>query len=169
MHYNVLDISRYIINYAHKTGQSISNLKLQKILYYVQAAFLIYTGDVCFDDMILCWRHGPVIKRAYNEFSKYSSGEIPIQSSYNKVAVVNGRLSLKKETFSEDFLSQEHKELINDVSNGLLPYGPWYLVDRTHEEDPWKNLEYYNEEITTDSIRKYFQNHQERLHGEFNQ
>ena len=37
--YNVLDISRYIINYSNQQGYGISNLKLQKILYFVQAYF----------------------------------------------------------------------------------------------------------------------------------
>ena len=34
--YNVLDVAIYVINYAHDTGcgESMSNLKLQKILYY---------------------------------------------------------------------------------------------------------------------------------------
>ena len=39
--YNVLDVAIYVINYAHDAdyGESMSNLKLQKILYYIQAAF----------------------------------------------------------------------------------------------------------------------------------
>ena len=34
--YNVLDVAIYVINYAHDAdyGESMSNLKLQKILYY---------------------------------------------------------------------------------------------------------------------------------------
>ena len=36
--YNVLDVAIYVINYAHDTGcgESMNNLKLQKILYYIQ-------------------------------------------------------------------------------------------------------------------------------------
>ena len=46
--YNVLDIAEYIINYAIKNGYAISNLKLQKILYFVQAQFLVSLNVPCF-------------------------------------------------------------------------------------------------------------------------
>lgn len=39
--YNVLDISRYIINKSIEINKPVNNLKLQKLLYYVQANFLI--------------------------------------------------------------------------------------------------------------------------------
>lgn len=170
MYYNVLDIARYAINYAHRTGQHISNLKLQKLLYYIQAAFLTSPReDVCFRDMILCWRHGPVIKRAYDEFSRYAAEEIPVQSSYYKIAVVDGRLQLKREAYSSNFLDEADQRLIDRVLDGLLPYDAWYLVDRTHEETPWRELEAYNEEITPESIREYFIEHPGRIYGQFDQ
>lgn len=41
MSYDVLDTSRYIIGYSNIKNYGISNLKLQKILYFVQAFFWI--------------------------------------------------------------------------------------------------------------------------------
>lgn len=41
MGYKVLDICRHIINYSNEKDYGISNLKLQKVLYFVQAYFLI--------------------------------------------------------------------------------------------------------------------------------
>ena len=51
--YNVLDVAIYVINYAHDAdcGESMSNLKLQKILYYIQAAFLVEKNRECFKEM----------------------------------------------------------------------------------------------------------------------
>ena len=48
--YNVLDVAIYVINYAYDAGcgESMSNLKLQKILYYIQAAFLVEKNRECF-------------------------------------------------------------------------------------------------------------------------
>ena len=65
MNYNVLDISRYIINYSNVKDYGISNLKLQKILYFVQAYFLIETGSPCFKEKIEAWDFGPVVPKAY--------------------------------------------------------------------------------------------------------
>lgn len=39
MVYNVKDIAAYIVDYSIENGCPVSNLKLQKILYYVQAYF----------------------------------------------------------------------------------------------------------------------------------
>ena len=35
--YNVLDVCRHVINYSNEKDYGISNLKLQKILYFIQA------------------------------------------------------------------------------------------------------------------------------------
>ena len=41
MSYRVLDVCRHVINYSNKHDYGISNLKLQKVLYFIQAYFLI--------------------------------------------------------------------------------------------------------------------------------
>lgn len=41
MTYNALDVSQYVIKYSNEQDYGISNLKLQKILYFIQAYFLI--------------------------------------------------------------------------------------------------------------------------------
>ncbi len=46
--YNVIDISSYIIEYSNEIGSPVSNLKLQKLLYYSQAAMLVELGQKCF-------------------------------------------------------------------------------------------------------------------------
>lgn len=41
MSYDVLEICRHVINYSNEKDYGISNLKLQKMLYLIQAYFLI--------------------------------------------------------------------------------------------------------------------------------
>lgn len=41
MIYDVLDVCRHIINYSEKEDYGVSNLKLQKLLYFVQAYFML--------------------------------------------------------------------------------------------------------------------------------
>ena len=50
--YNVLDIAKYVIYYCTKKGYLITNLKLQKILYFIQAIFLVNTGSPCFKEEV---------------------------------------------------------------------------------------------------------------------
>lgn len=63
--YNVLDISKYIINKSIEINKPVDNLKLQKLLYYVQAIFLTNSNEPCFVQDIVHWRHGPVVVEAY--------------------------------------------------------------------------------------------------------
>ena len=53
--YNALDVAKYIIFYCNTIGSSISNLKLQKVLYFVQAEFLVTIDVACFKEKL---KHG---------------------------------------------------------------------------------------------------------------
>lgn len=50
--YGVLDVCRYIINYSNRKDYGVSNLKLQKLLYFIQAYFLINSSEnkPCFSE-----------------------------------------------------------------------------------------------------------------------
>ena len=41
MSYDVLEVCRHVINYSNEKEYGISNLKLQKVLYFIQSYFLI--------------------------------------------------------------------------------------------------------------------------------
>lgn len=53
--YDALEVSQYIIDYCREKKYCMSNLKLQKVLYYVQAEFLVVTNKPCFKDKIEAW------------------------------------------------------------------------------------------------------------------
>jgi len=84
MSYHVLDICRHVINYSNERDYGISNLKLQKVLYCVQAYFLTNEKDhaLCFDEKIEAWDFGSVVPEAYYEYGQYRSGDIPTIESY---------------------------------------------------------------------------------------
>ena len=79
MGYNVLDVCRHVINYSNENDYGISNLKLQKVLYFIQAYFVTNKKDhaPCFDEKIEAWDFGPVVPEAYHEYKQYGSGDIP--------------------------------------------------------------------------------------------
>ena len=66
MSYKVLDVCRHVINYSNEHDYGISNLKLQKVLYFIQAYFLTKKKDhtPCFDEKIEAWDFGPVVPEA---------------------------------------------------------------------------------------------------------
>lgn len=54
MCYSAVDLSKYIVYKCITEGQPISNLQLQKILYYIQREFL-KNDRIAFADDIQAW------------------------------------------------------------------------------------------------------------------
>ena len=76
MSYEACDVAEYIIFYSHSKDYSISNLRLQKLLYFIQEEFY-KIGRNCFDDEIEYWDCGPIIEDVYRQYKVYSGGNIP--------------------------------------------------------------------------------------------
>lgn len=165
------DVAMYIVNYANDNGFEISNLKLQKLLYYVQAAFLMESSgkDACFLQKIVAWLHGPVVENVYYEFSKYGGGQIPKQDTIRKLVLVDQRFEFADIPFDGSDFDDADREIIDKVLSGLLPFGAWDLVKHTHEEKPWIEAKDSNAEITKESIYEYFATgrNRERIYGKF--
>ena len=61
MAYSVIDISKYVVCYSNKKNYGITNLRLQKILYFIQAYFLKIKKEPCFKENMEAWDFGPVV------------------------------------------------------------------------------------------------------------
>lgn len=157
MTYNVLDVCRYVINYSNKKDYGISNLKLQKILYFIQAFFLIETGSPCFDEKIKAWDFGPVVLEAYREYERYGGIDIPTVRSYVELDESNIWNSEIIE-YDDSVIARKDKKRINDVVDKFSNYSATDLVKLTHRQTPW--IEAYNSgqntEIMLSSIKEYF-------------
>lgn len=58
-------VADYIIAFAHEHGDPVSNLKLQKLLYYAQAWHLALHDNPLFDERIEASVHGPAVPPVY--------------------------------------------------------------------------------------------------------
>ncbi|MCQ4773673.1 DUF4065 domain-containing protein [Lacrimispora saccharolytica] len=157
--YNVLDVSRYVIDYSNRKEYGISNLKLQKVLYFIQAYFLTNekNGTPCFRERIEAWDFGPVVPEAYREYRQYGSCNIPTTTSYMDFDVSNIWNSQRR-TYAEQKISGGDKRLIDAVVDKFADYSATDLVTLTHKQAPWKKayVPHMNNEITIESIREYF-------------
>lgn len=113
--YNALDLSKYIVSKCIEDGQPISNLQLQKILYYIQKDFL-QRDEIAFSDDIEAWQFGPVVPNVYYHYCGY--GAMPI--------------SITKENFT--ILSSD-ASYIDKIVEEKRVLDPWDLVAETHKED----------------------------------
>lgn len=138
MKMDALQLSEYIIRRASERGQFVTNLKLQKTLYYVQGYLLRVYPEAAFNDEICHWQYGPVVPRVYFAYSPYGSS--PLNSD---------------ETTNLPKVEKSIKQLIDCVIDECLKHSARELVTKTHEEAPWEETE-PNQVITQDSITKYF-------------
>lgn len=157
--YNVLDVSRYVINYSNEKGYGISNLKLQKILYFIQAYFLTSERNKpCFNEKIEAWDFGPVVPEVYHEFKSYGSTLIPTVSTYiifDKKNIWNSH----RIEYDDSIIPDSDKQMINDVVDLFSEYSATSLVSLTHSQLPWKDayIPHENKEITKEAIKRYFE------------
>lgn len=140
--YTAMDFARYIINFCTNNGMAISDLKLQKVLYYIQLAFIFHLKRDAFVDDIEAWPYGPVVRNVYNAYSSYGSTKICLEYEDTEI-------------FSLDELN-----IIKGVLSNCLKKTAWELVEMSHAVDgPWaaiyKNGKGYKKVIPIDMIRKY--------------
>lgn len=158
MVYNVLDVCRHVINYSNEHDYGISNLKLQKVLYFIQAYFLTNKKDhsPCFYERIEAWDFGPVVPKAYHEYKQYGSGDIPTVESY--ILLDTDDIWKIKRVGFKDIIKEGDKQLIDKVIDKFSDYSATDLVSLTHRQSPWIDayVPYQNNEITINAIREYF-------------
>jgi len=99
----------------------LTNLKLQKLLYFAQGAHLAKTGELLFDEDIQAWRFGPVVPVAYEQYAGYGK------------KIIRQELKASRESMSNDDL-----KTIVAICNWGFPYSSKALVDKTHvPNSPW--------------------------------
>jgi len=142
------DVADYFLAFANETGDPITNLKLQKLVYYAQAWHLANYSKPLFKDDFEAWVHGPVIPALYFAYQEY--GPSPIKSD-ERMKDVEKRFTL------------EAMELLQEVAEVYMPHGAYHLERMTHQEDPWNNARGHCEPdekceniISKESMEKYY-------------
>ncbi|WP_158221316.1 Panacea domain-containing protein [Salimicrobium humidisoli] len=143
---NVKDVASYFIKLSNPgTETSVSNLKLQKLLYYAQGFHHAINEQELFEDRIEAWVHGPVVPSVYQEYKKYNFRDIPPSD------------------VDAPQLSDEVTEFLDDIWSLMKNFSGKELEEKTHREKPWKDIRgdlpefvYTNTPIPVDRISKYF-------------
>lgn len=79
MIYNAIDVADYIINKCYNDEKPISNLQLQKILYFAWIEYYNKMHKPLFIDNICAWQFGPVVPDVYYEYCVYGGRPINIK------------------------------------------------------------------------------------------
>jgi uncharacterized phage-associated protein len=111
--------AKWIIEFCREHGDLISNLKLQKLLYYSQAWYLALHGKRLFPDDFEAWIRGPAQPGVYAKYKQYGSGPVDVSTPAPPVPP-----SIKK-----------HIREVFEVYGGFSAYD---LERLSCEEEPWR-------------------------------
>ena len=111
--YTAIELAKYIVSKCVADNCPISNLQLQKILYYIQKDYL--TRDMlAFSDDIEAWQFGPAVPDVYYHYCGF--GAMPISDA--------------KESFD---VKPEDARYIDAIVEAKRKLRPWALVAETHK------------------------------------
>ncbi|WCK55130.1 DUF4065 domain-containing protein [Aneurinibacillus sp. Ricciae_BoGa-3] len=124
---NTNDVAEYLIAKSNIDNIPISNLKLQKLMYYCQAWYLALYHERLFDEEIEAWRHGAVVRRIYNKYSVFGYnniqlGNFPLNQHINKL----------ERKFGENIC-----EFFDNIIDKYFGYSAEELREVNHNELPW--------------------------------
>lgn len=161
--YKAISVAKYIINYSNSINSSISNLKLQKLLYYVQAAFLVEVDKKCFDDQIVAWAFGPVVPEVYQAYRVCGRKSIPRQEDEKEAYLDLNKMKIVYRDVQA--IKENDADIIRRVVNAYAQVeNPYELVKKTHEESPWENTE-INMEISCKKIKQFYTENPEKIYS----
>lgn len=141
--YKALDIARYILYKYTQMGLPITNLKLQKMLYFVQRESLRENDEAMFKEVIEAWQFGPVVPEVYYRYAGYGG--------------------MKIEVFEDPkiYINANDINLIDNVIERYKNQNPWLMVDETHSRGlAWDRAcnncqSFYHPIISLEEIKNY--------------
>lgn len=136
------DIAEYFLCKSEpEVGDFISNLKLQKLVYYAQGFHLAMYGERLFQEDLVAWEHGPVVERLYHHYKDYRANFIPPPVEFD----------ISK-------FSKLQIDLLDDVYKVYGQFSAWKLRNMTHSERPWLETPYGNI-IPTELMADFFKDY----------
>lgn len=111
-------VADFFLVWAAKQGEEVSNLKLQKLLYYAQAWHLGLYGTPLFPEKFQAWASGPVIPEFFWRWKEFGIGPVPHAAMVPPMTPATA-------------------EFLDEVATAYMPYDVWQLHWKTRAEAPW--------------------------------
>lgn len=138
--YDVLLLCEYIIDYYRDYNKPITHIRLEGLLYFIQAWFLAQLDKPCFQEFIEARESSPVVMKVKEKYSSYGAHSIP----FDKDAA---QLELEK----------EDEKVLNDVLSYTLNWTDVEMSRIIHSQKPFTSaLDSFSRVIDTQKLKKYF-------------
>lgn len=144
MCYSAVAVANAFIDIAAENGFYLTNLKLQKLVYFAHGWYLAFTDKPLISEDVQSWQYGPIIHDLYNSLKHYGSRPIT------------------KKILTDQYIVQgsEDWNFIKSVYSKYAMFSPAQLVALTHEPgSPWEQFgagQNCFQIIPVEAIKSYF-------------
>ncbi|MFH1290385.1 MAG: type II toxin-antitoxin system antitoxin SocA domain-containing protein, partial [Nanoarchaeota archaeon] len=118
--YRAFDIAEYFLFKASNDEEFISNLKLQKLVYYAQGLSLALHGKPLFSEEIEAWTYGPVVPSLHHYYKHHGPNGIPADPK-----------------FDPDSIDKDTRGLLDEIYTVFGQFSAPRLIDISHSDDCW--------------------------------
>jgi uncharacterized phage-associated protein len=148
--YSAYDVADYFLWKAQEENQELlSNMKLQKLVYYAQGLYLAVFEKPLFEDKINAWTYGPVVESLYHTYKAHGASGIPANPHFNPESI-----------------DVDTREFLDEVFNAFGQFSAIRLMEITHTDQCWidaqpTDIQLSNEitcEAMKECLKKYIKN-----------
>lgn len=133
--YEARKICNFLLSQYSATAFDLSNLRLNKLLYFIHGWSLTRRPQGIVRNHFEAWKLGPVIKPVYDTFKKY--GESPVSSPAEFVDYSTGQTV----AIPFDDIIAADRQLIVQVFDSYAGYSTGQLVALSHQPGgPWDTV-----------------------------
>lgn len=155
--YDPRAVANLILEVIHKP---ISNLTLQKLLYFVHGAYILRKKKALVTGYFEAWNYGPVHPAVYQAFKEFEGKPINVRAMSKNIRT--GELSEISLPDDQELTSLCRKVVhsLEDMTASQLvnlshaPGGPWHEVLRRSKREHMLGLR-----ISNEAIRERYRNH----------
>ena len=131
---SVRGLANWILDYADRQQLGVTNMALNKLLFFSLEKALIERGELLTEARIEAWDHGPVFREVYHAFKQH--GDKPIRSRVEFYSTESQTVERSKVTLSTElatFLAESITPLLSLSASTLrnmshIPQGAWHLA-----------------------------------------
>lgn len=132
-------VANYFLERAWASNKPISQMKLQKLVFFAHAFHLGIFGKPLVDEVVQAWKFGPVFESIYKSFKVFGSDPITKESFNNYARIPFFHLKNNRQlSENEKVISDEVWRVFEDVSATDLMRithqngSPWHQAVKPH-------------------------------------
>jgi uncharacterized phage-associated protein len=118
--HSATEVANWFVAKAAESGDQITHLKVQKLLYYAEAWTQTLIGEELFPETLQAWAHGPVVPEVFQEFKEHAWKPLPVPDQEKIPEISDQAITILQQVFD---------------TYGDLPAKT--LEDMTHQDQPW--------------------------------